>query len=134
MFSQLNMASTYDVKVLNKGEPLYAGPNGEKVVPPELDVDDPPSWILWFCGAVDVLKICGLPVHTKKPSGNVEKEVLDRLQGYWKIQPRHLAGRKFVVYTDVHVEGDICTISGGMRNRYTPSNGHNAKTHPFSCR
>ena len=90
--------------------------------------------LLGCCGAVDVLKICGLPVDAKKANGNDEQEVLDRLQGYWKIQPRHIAGQKFVMYTDVHVEGDICTISGGMRNRYTPSNGHNAKTHPFSWR
>ncbi|GFH55037.1 hypothetical protein CTEN210_11513 [Chaetoceros tenuissimus] len=115
------MASPYGgVKVYNNGEPVYAGPNGEQVLPPELDVIT--SCIFRCCYGNDMMKMRGLPRDAVKLSGQEEKEVLDRLQDDWKIQPRH-AGPNNVACPNVHVEGDIYTVSGGMANPYRHDHG-----------
>jgi hypothetical protein len=118
--------------VFNKGEPLYAGPNGQKVMLPEYKylycfaILNPCVWCM-----ISKLKVRGLP-RDAVPLGESEKQrLLAKLQGYWKVQPISVGGYyNSFTYTDVHVEGDKMIFSGGMHNQtFTSHSPHSSGHH-----
>jgi hypothetical protein len=83
---------------------------------PSLTVDDrlAPGTDLEGCCSCYSAVVAGVPSHAILLPIPEQQALLDKLQGHWKIKAVDPGDDSTVVYTDVFVEGNAYTISGGQ--------------------